>query len=42
VFRILVGIGEGKRALERHGRRWENDTENYLKGIDGRIWTGLI
>jgi len=39
---FLVGIGEGKRALGRHGRRWENNTENYLKDIGGRIWIGLI
>jgi hypothetical protein len=31
VYRILVGISEGKRTLGKYGRRWENNTENYLK-----------
>jgi hypothetical protein len=30
-YRILVGKAEGKRPLERPGRRWENNTNKISK-----------
>jgi hypothetical protein len=33
VYRVLVGKPEGKRALERTGRRWENGIKMDLREI---------
>jgi hypothetical protein len=33
-YKRLVGKGEGKRPLERHRRRWEDNFKMYLKEID--------
>jgi hypothetical protein len=40
--RILKGKSEGKRPLGIPRRRWEDDIEMDLRGIDGVVWTGLI
>jgi hypothetical protein len=33
---------EGKTALERHGRRWEDDIKMDLKKKRMRMWIGFI
>jgi hypothetical protein len=42
-YRILVGKPEGKRALERRGRRWEDNIKmNFRKmGWGGMDWIDL-
>ena len=41
VYRILVGKPEGKRPLERHRLRWEDDIKMDLQERDVGLWTGL-
>ena len=41
VYRILVGRLEGRRALGRSSRRWENNIKKYLQEGDEEAWTGL-
>jgi hypothetical protein len=43
VYRILVGRPEGKKPLERHRRRWEDNIKMDLReiGIDGANWIRL-
>jgi len=43
VYRVLVGRPEGKRPLERHGGRWEDNIKMALGeiGIDGANWIRL-
>jgi hypothetical protein len=40
---ILVGKPEGKRLLERPGRRWVDNIKMYLReiGWDGMDWVDL-
>jgi hypothetical protein len=40
VYRMLVGKPEGKRSLERPGRRWLNNIKMDLReiGWDGMDW----
>jgi hypothetical protein len=41
-YKILVGIPDGERLLERHGRRWEDsitlDFKEMGRGVD---WINL-
>ena len=39
VYRILVGIPEGKRQLGRPRRRWEDNIKKDLREWDVRAWT---
>jgi hypothetical protein len=43
VYRILIGIPEGKRPLGRPRRRWENNIKMDLReiGLDGANWRQL-
>jgi hypothetical protein len=43
VYRILVGMPEGKRPLGRPRRRWEDNIKMDLReiGIDGANWIRL-
>jgi transposase len=43
VYRLLVGMPEGKRPLGRPRRRWENNIKMDLRdiGIDGANWIQL-
>jgi hypothetical protein len=43
VYRVLVGMPEGKRPLGRPRRRWEDNIKMDLReiGIDGANWTQL-
>jgi hypothetical protein len=43
VYRVLVGRPEGKRPLERPGRRWEDNIKLDLRetGIDGANYPQL-
>jgi hypothetical protein len=41
VYRVLVGIPEGKRPLGRPRRRWESNTKMDLQEVGCGIWTGL-
>jgi hypothetical protein len=43
VYRVLVGRTKGKRPLERHKRRWEDNIKMDLReiGIDGANWIRL-
>jgi hypothetical protein len=43
VYRVLVGRPEGKRSLERHRRRWEDNIKLDVRelGIDGTNWIQL-
>jgi hypothetical protein len=44
VYRVLVGRPEGKRPLERPGRRWEDNIKMDLREIriDGANWIRLV
>jgi hypothetical protein len=42
VYRILVGIPEGKRPIAISRRGWKNDTSTCLQNWDGLIWTGFM
>jgi hypothetical protein len=43
VYRVLVGMTEGKRPLERTRRGWEDNIKMDLRevGIDGANWIQL-
>jgi hypothetical protein len=43
IYRVLVGMSEGKRPLGRPRRGWEDDIKLDLRemGIDGTNWTQL-
>ena len=41
VYRILMGRLEGRRALGRPRRRWEDNIKKYLQEGDEAAWTGL-
>jgi hypothetical protein len=41
VYRVLVGKPEGKRPLERPGRRWENGIKMNLREIGWGVLSGL-
>jgi len=43
VYRVLVGIAEGKRLLGRPRRRWEDNIKTYLQevGCGGMDWIDL-
>jgi hypothetical protein len=43
VYSVLVGKPEGKRPLERHRRRWEDNIKMDLReiGIDATNWIRL-
>jgi hypothetical protein len=43
ICRVLFGRPEGKRPLERHRRRWEDNIKLDLRetGIDGANWIQL-
>ena len=43
VYRVLVGIAEGKRLLGRPRRRWEDNIKTYLQevGCRGMDWIDL-
>jgi hypothetical protein len=43
VYKVLVGKPEGKRPLERPGRRWEDGVRMDLReiGLGGVDWIGL-
>jgi hypothetical protein len=43
VYRVLVGMPDGKRTLGRPSRRWENNIKLILReiGIDGASWIWL-
>jgi hypothetical protein len=38
----MVGKPEGRRPLERPGRRWENNIKMDLREMGCRAWTGSI
>jgi len=40
VYRVLVGKTEGKRPIERHGHRWEDNIKIELQKV-GR-WHRLV
>jgi hypothetical protein len=44
VYKVLVGMPEGKRPLGRPRRRWENNIKMDLReiGIDGANWIQLV
>jgi hypothetical protein len=33
IHRTLIGKAEGKKSTARHRRRWEDNTEIYIKEI---------
>jgi hypothetical protein len=42
-YRILVGMPEGKRPLERPRRRWVDNIQIHQREReDGMVWTGSI
>jgi hypothetical protein len=41
VYRVLVGIPEGKCLLGRPRRRWEDNIKMDLEEVGCGIWTGL-
>jgi hypothetical protein len=42
VYRVLEGKPEGKRALGRPRRRWEDNIKRVLQEVGGVAWTGLL
>ena len=42
VYRVLVGKPEGKRALGKPRRRWEENIKMELQNVGWWAWTGLI
>jgi hypothetical protein len=40
VYRVLVGKHEGRRPMERHRRRWDNNIRVYLQEVVYGVWTG--
>jgi hypothetical protein len=41
-YRILVGRPEGRRALGRPRRRWEDNIKMDFQEVGWGAWTGLI
>jgi hypothetical protein len=41
-YKILTGIPEGKRALERRSRRWGIILKLISEKSGGKLWTELI
>jgi len=41
VYRVLKGKPEGRRALGRHGRRWEDNLDLQGVGWGGMEWIDL-
>jgi hypothetical protein len=41
VYRVLVGKPEGKRALGRPRRRWEDGLRMDLREIGLGVWSGF-
>jgi hypothetical protein len=41
VYRVLVGKTEGKRALSRPRRRWEDNNKADLQEVECGVWSGL-
>jgi hypothetical protein len=41
MYRVLVGKPEGKGALERARRRWEDGIKMDLREIDWGVWSGF-
>ena len=43
VYRVMVGKPEGKRPIERLGRRWEDNIRMDLQEVDcdGKDWIEL-
>jgi hypothetical protein len=41
VYRVLVGIPEGKRPLRRNRRKWEDNIKMDLQEVGCGVWTGL-
>jgi len=39
VYRVLVGIHEGKSPLGKPKRRWDGNIKMDFKGIGGEAWT---
>jgi hypothetical protein len=42
LYRILVGKPEGKRAIGRSRRRWEDNIKMDLQDVGRGTWTGSI
>jgi hypothetical protein len=40
VYRILVGKPDGKRALGRPRRRWEDNIKMHIQEMRWGVWTG--
>jgi hypothetical protein len=41
VYKVLVGMPEGKRPLGRPRRRWENGIRMDLRETGWRVWIGF-
>jgi hypothetical protein len=41
VYRVLVGIPEGKRPLVGPGRRWKDNIKMDFQEVGCGVWTGL-
>jgi hypothetical protein len=41
LYRVLVGIPEGKRPFGRPRRRWEDNIKIDLNEVGCGVWTGL-
>jgi hypothetical protein len=42
IYKILVGIPQGKRPLGRPGRGWRDNIRMDLREIGWEVWTGFI
>jgi hypothetical protein len=42
VYRVLVGKPEGKKAIGRPRRRWEDGIGIYVREIDWGVWSGFM
>jgi len=42
VYRVLLGKPEGKRALGRPRRRWEDNIKMDLQEVECGVWIGSI
>jgi hypothetical protein len=40
-YRVLVGIPEGKKPLERPRRRWEGNIKIDFQEVGCGVWTGF-
>jgi hypothetical protein len=41
-IKIVVAKAEGKRSLERHRSRWEDNIRIDVRKIGREVWTGFI